>query len=179
MVDPRTLRTQSFRVGFLLFAGLVTFFYLLPVQVGTGHWPGPDLILALAFVWVLRRPNYVPVFLFAPIMLLADFIFLRPPGLWSALSVLGLEFLRNREPTSRDMAFAVEWAMVAGVMLAMAFLNRLVLAIFMVDQTSLGLTILGQISTILSYPILVALSYYALGMRKITPSEADEMGYVR
>ncbi|MCA0042589.1 rod shape-determining protein MreD [Celeribacter litoreus] len=179
MVDPRTVRTMSFRLGFIAFACVVTFFYLLPISVGSGRWPGPDLILALAFVWVLRRPDYVPVFLVAIVMLAADFVFLRPPGLWSALTVLALEFLRRREPTSRDMPFAVEWAMVSGVLLAMAVLNRFVLAIFMVDQTSLGLTILSQISTILSYPVLAVLSHSVLGMRKITATEADEMGYVR
>lgn len=179
MVDPRTVRTWSFRGVFLLITALATFFYLLPLQVGSGRWPGPDLILAFAFAWVLRRPDYVPVFLVATVMLLADFIFLRPPGLWAALTIMGLEFLRSREPTSRDLPFAIEWAMVAGVMLAMAVAYRVSLAIFMVDQTSLGLAILGQLSTILSYPIVIAISHYGLGIAKITPSEADEMRYVR
>lgn len=179
MVDPRTVRTLSFRAGYLLIAFAAAFFYLLPIKVGAGHWPGPDLILSVAFAWVLRRPDYVPVFLFAPVMLMADFIFLRPPGLWTLLSVLGLEFLRRREVTSRDMPFAVEWMMVAGVMMAMAVLNRLVLAVFMVDQTSLGLTLMGQLSTLLSYPIVVLISQFLLGITKISPSEADEMRYAR
>ncbi|SFJ91480.1 rod shape-determining protein MreD [Celeribacter neptunius] len=179
MVDPRTVRLWSFRAGFLGIAILASFFYLLPLRVGSGHWPGPDLILAFAFAWVMRRPDYVPVFLVALVMLIADFIFLRPPGLWAALTVVALEFLRGREPTSRDMPFAVEWAMVGAVMLAMALMYRLCLAIFMVDQTSLGLAILGQMSTLLSYPVVVALSHYGLGIAKISPSEADEMRYVR
>ncbi|PTQ66993.1 rod shape-determining protein MreD [Celeribacter persicus] len=179
MVDPRTVRTLSFRVGYLLIAFTAAFFYLLPIQVGAGHWPGPDLILSVAFAWVLRRPDYVPVFLFAPVMLIADFIFLRPPGLWTLLSVLGLEFLRGRETTSRDMSFAMEWMMVGGVMLAMGLLYRLVLAVFMVDQTSLGLALMAQLSTLLSYPLVVLVSRYLLGMTKISPSEADEMRYAR
>lgn len=179
MVDPRTLRMWGFRVGYLAIAVLASFFYLLPIEVGSGHWPGPDLILAFAFAWVMRRPDYVPVFLVAIVMLVADFIFLRPPGLWTALTVVALEFLRGREPTSRDMPFAIEWAMVAAVMLAMAILYRLCLAIFMVDQTSLGLAILGQISTLLSYPVVVGVSHYGLGISKISPAEADEMRFVR
>lgn len=179
MVDPRTTRRWSYRVGFLLISTLAFFFYLLPLRVGSGHWPGPDLLLAFSFAWVLRRPDYVPMFLLAPIMLLADFIFMRPPGLWTALSILGLQFLRRREPTSRDMPFVVEWAMVAGVILAMAALYRFVLAIFMVDQVALVLTILGQISTILAYPVVVVLSTMLLGVTKITPVEADEMRYAR
>ncbi len=179
MVDPRTVRAISFRLGFLLIAFLSAFFYLLPLKVGSGHWPGPDLILSVAFAWVLRRPDYVPVFLFAPVMLIADFIFLRPPGLWTLLSVLAFEFLRRREPTSRDMPFAVEWMMVAGVMLSMGVLYRLTLVIFMVDQTSLGLALMGQLSTLLSYPFVVIFSHYVLGITKISPAEADDMRYAR
>lgn len=179
MVDPRTTRRWSYRAGFLALSMLTFFFYLLPLKVGYGHWPGPDLLLALSFAWVLRRPDYVPVFLFAALLLVADFIFMRPPGLWTALAVIGLEFLRRREPTSRDMPFVVEWAMVAGVMLAMALLYRFVLAIFMVDQAPLMLTILGQISTLIAYPVVVLISASVLNVTKITPSEADEMRYVR
>jgi|GEM_PF-6222566 hypothetical protein len=64
-------------------------------------------------------------------------------------------------------------------MLAMGLLYRLVLAVFMVDQTSLGLALMAQLSTLLSYPLVVLVSRYLLGMTKISPSEADEMRYAR
>ncbi|GAA3867264.1 rod shape-determining protein MreD [Celeribacter arenosi] len=175
MVDPRTLRRWLYRIVFVAIAFVAVFIYVLPLRVGSAHWPGPDLLLALAFAWVMRRPDYVPVLLVAVVMLTADFVFMRPPGLWAALSIIGLEFLRRREPTSRDLSFLLEWAMVAGVMLAMAVAYRLVLAIFMVEQATLGLVILGQVSTLLVYPLVVVASTWALGITKITPSEADEM----
>jgi rod shape-determining protein MreD len=50
-------------------------------------------------------------------MLLADLLFLRPPGLWAAIVVLGHEFLRNREQGLRDMPFFVEWGLVASLLL--------------------------------------------------------------
>lgn len=179
MVDPRTLRRWLFRGVFVLLVLSVVFFQVLPLQVGTGHWPGPDLIVAFAFAWVLRRPGYVPVLLVAIAMLIADFMFLRPPGLWAALTIGGLEFLRGREPTSRDMPFFIEWAMVGGVLLAMVVLYRLVLTLFMVNQASLGLFVLGQISTFAAYPLAVLVSSVVLGIEKITAAEADEMRYAR
>nr|WP_319249323.1 rod shape-determining protein MreD [uncultured Celeribacter sp.] len=179
MVDPRTVRLWAYRAGFLVLSALSFFLYLLPLQVGTGHWPGPDVPLAFAFAWVLRRPDYIPVLIFAAVMLLADFIFLRPPGLWTALTLVGLEFLRRREPTSRDMPFVFEWAMVAAVMLAIALLNRIVLTLFMVDQAPLGLSILGQISTLIAYPFVVLFSRTILRIEKVTPTEADEIRYAR
>ena len=52
---------------------------------------------------------------------------MRPPGLWAAIVVLGVEFLRNREADSRDLPFLVEWGTVALLMLAMTLANGFVL----------------------------------------------------
>lgn len=101
--------------------------------------------------------------------------FHAPPGLWAAISIVGLEFLRRREPTSRDMPFLVEWAMVGGVLVAMAVLFRATLAIFMIDLTSLGLVLLEQLSTLAAYPLVVLLSSKVLSVTKLTPTEADEL----
>ncbi|WP_417248384.1 rod shape-determining protein MreD [Celeribacter sp.] len=175
MVDPRTIRKWGHRAAFLAIFGATVFVYLLPLSSGTGHWPGPDVALAVAFAWVLRRPDFLPLFVAAPVFFLSDVIFLRPPGLWAAISIIGLEFLRRREPTSRDMPFLVEWAMVGGVLVAMAVLYRATLAVFMVDQTSLGLVLLEQVSTLAAYPLVVLISSKALSVTKLTPTEADEL----
>ncbi len=175
MVDPRTLRRWGHRAAFVAISGFALFLYILPMNVGTARWPGPDFVVAFAFAWVLRRPTWMPLWLAAPIFLIGDFMLLRPPGLWAALCVIALEFLRTRETTSRDMPFAIEWAMVAGVLLAMAGVYRAILAVFMVDLTSLGLVISGQISTLIVYPVVVLVSASVLGVRRLTPSEADEL----
>lgn len=175
MVDPRTVRRWAHRAGFLIIVGVSIFLYILPLSSGTGHWPGPDIILAVSFAWVLRRPDFLPVWLAAPVFLMSDVIFMRPPGLWAAISIVGLEFLRRREPTSRDMPFLVEWAMVGGVLVAMAVLFRATLAIFMIDLTSLGLVLLEQLSTLAAYPLVVLLSSKVLSVTKLTPTEADEL----
>ena len=175
MVDPHTLHRWSHRILFVAISAFSLFIYILPLHVGTARWPGPDLIVAFAFAWVLRRPTWMPLWLAAPIFLICDFMFLRPPGLWAALCVIALEFLRTREATSRDMPFFVEWMMVSGVMLAMAVVYRAVLAVFMVDLTSLGLVISGQISTLIAYPVVVLISTFVLGVRRLTPAEADEL----
>lgn len=161
-----------------LYVGLALFFvflYLLPLEVGTGHWPGPDLLLCLAFAWVLRRPSYVPVLLIALVMLAADFLFMRPPGLWAALTLMGAEFLRSREPTSRDMPFPIEWLMVAGVLFAMVLIYRVTLTVFIVDRASLGQFLLGQLSTLIAYPFVVFFTATVCGIHKITAAEAEEM----
>ncbi len=177
MVDPITSHRWLYRGLFVLLVGTSVFFLLLPLDLTAGRWPGPDLIVALSFAWVLRRPDFVPVVLVAAVFLTMDLLFMRPPGLWAGLVVLGLEFLRSREPHSRDLPFLVEWAMVSGVVVAMTLAQRLVLLIFVVGQPSFGLVVLQLSATIISYPLVVAASRMIFGIRKIAPGEVDQLGH--
>ncbi|MGC8201776.1 rod shape-determining protein MreD [Aliiroseovarius sp. PTFE2010] len=170
-------RRWVYRLMLVFISMVIVFVHLLPISVGTGGWPAPDLVLAFGYAWVLRRPDYVPVFLFAAIMLMTDMLFLRPPGLWAALAVMGLEFLRSREPFQRDLPFPVEWAMVAAVMTGLLVANRLIQAIFVVNQASLGLSVMQLIGTIVTYPLVVLISQSLLGVSKIAPGELDSTGH--
>lgn len=177
MVDPITSRRWLYRLLFLAISGVIVFFQLLPLDLTAGRWPGPDLTVVFAFAWVLRRPDFIPVALAAMVFLAMDFLFMRPPGLWAGLVVLGLEFLRSREPQSRDLPFLVEWAMVSGVLVAMTLAARLVQMIFVVGQPSFGLVTLQLAASILSYPIVVSASRMIFGIRKIAPGEVDQLGH--
>jgi rod shape-determining protein MreD len=173
------LKQWAYRFGFVLLSFVALFLYLLPLELGAGRWPGPDMMLAFAFAWVVRRPTYVPIVLVGAVFLIADFILVRPPGLWAGICVVGLEFLRRREGASRDIPFSLEWAMVAVVMLGLAVVYRILLGIFLVQQVSFGLIILQQISTLLIYPVVVFISTSVMGVTKITTTEAEALGYSR
>jgi rod shape-determining protein MreD len=164
------------RAVFLALALLIAFTRLLPLGDGAGGVPGPDLVVLLAFAWVLRRPDYVPVLIVAAVMLAADFLFMRPPGLWAAITVVGVEFLRNRANAFQDLPFLVEWGMVALLLLGMTLAHAIVFLVFMVDQPTLGLTLLQLIATILAYPIVVAVTVFALGLGRGAPGAAIDKG---
>jgi len=177
MAEVVVTRRLAWRTIFVALALLVAFVRLLPLGDGTGGVPGPDLLVALALAWAIRRPDYVPVLLVAILMLMADFLFMRPPGLWAAITVLGVEFLRSREAGFRDLPFLVEWGMVALLLLAMTLANAIVLLVLMVDQPTLGLTLLQLIVTMLAYPLVVAVTVFALGLRRVAPGEVDDRGH--
>jgi len=103
-------------------------------------------------------------------------IFLRAPGLWAGLSVIGFEFLRSRTQITREMPFIFEWAMVTTVLVAMILANRLILAIFVVGQPSLRMDALLIVATSAAYPMIVIVSALVLGMQKITPGSVDRLG---
>ncbi|WP_226779136.1 rod shape-determining protein MreD [Oceaniglobus trochenteri] len=177
MVDPVSRRRWGFRALFVLLAAIVVFVEILPYRIGDARIPGPDILTLLAYAWVMRRPDYIPTLLVAAVILFTDILFMRPLGLWTALVLLGLEFLRARQPFSKDLPFLVEWMMVAAVLLAITLTNALVLAIFLVEQPVLSLTFLQMIVSTLTYPVVVALSRYAIGIRKAAPGTVDALGH--
>lgn len=167
----------TYRGVFLALAALVVFAKLLPLHPGPGRFPGPDILTLMACAWVVRRPDYLPITMVVFVFLMADILFMRPLGLWSALAVLGLESLRRRSVVLRDGGFVNEWLTVGTIITMMFLANSLVLAVFVVDQPGLGLILIRLISTLLVYPIVVVLAARAVGVRKIAPGEVDRLGH--
>ena len=133
----------------------------------------------LVWAWALRRPDYVPVLLLAGVMLVADLLFHRPPGLLAMLVVIGNEYLRKRAAGLRDASFAGEWLAVAMIITAITILNRLVLMVMGVDQAALGPILIQMLMSIAAYPAVVLVSQTVLGIRRLAPSEADAQNGLR
>lgn len=165
----------GYRVLFVGLAALVIFQHLLPLDPGPGRFPGPDVLLLIAVSWTVMRPNLIPVWLLAIVFLAADLLLMRPPGLWTALTILGCEFLRSRQIQLRNATFPTEWLFVAGVITAIFIANAVILSIFAVPQPSFGLTVLRVIFTILAYPLVLILAGRAFGLVKARV-ERDAIG---
>ncbi len=166
----------TYRLTFVFLVSVVVFLKLLPLHPGPGGIPGPDIILLIALSWIVMRPDYVPVLLLAVVFLVTDLLLMRPPGLWTALAILAGEYLRGRQVQLSVASFLTEWALVAGLVLAMTITNAVVLAVFAVDQPSIGLTIIRLIFTILCYPLVVILCGRAFGIRKVRAGDQDRFG---
>ncbi|EDM72614.1 MreD protein [Roseobacter sp. AzwK-3b] len=173
MAERRHQSRWAMRMLFGVLCLLLIFLHLLPLQLLPRGWAGPDVMLALTFAWVLRRPDFVPPLLIAGLFLLTDLLFQRPPGLWAALVLLGSQTLRAREPGLRDLTFAVEWVSVATTLVAMTLGYRIILAILMVDQAPLGLSLMQLVLTLMVYPVVALISHTAFGVRKIAPGDID------
>lgn len=148
---------------------------MLPLGNAPG-WPMPDVLLALTLAWVLRRQAHLPAVLIALVFLAEDLFLMRPPGLWALMVLLGTEFLRRRESVVRELNLLFEWAMVAGVMLAMVVGNRLLRAVVFTPNDPLLPTLAGLVLTVLSYPLVVVVLQGVLRIRKPATGEVDERG---
>ena len=177
MANPVSTRRLGFRALWIVLAISMMLALMLPLHPGPGRIPAPDVLLMMTFAWVLRRPEYVPLGFVAVVFLLADFMFLRPPGLWAALVVVATEYLRAREPGWRDMPFLLEWGVVSLVTIALTLANALILTVFFVDRPGIGLMLLHLAITIAAYPLVVLLTATFFGLRKSAPGEVDQLGH--
>ena len=176
MADAVQSRPLRHWVVFAAFSFLVIFLKLLPVGGANSLLPVPDFILCIGFAWVLRRPDYIPVILFAAVMLWTDILFFRPLGLWTLLAILGFEFLRARRAATRDLPFMLEWLLIGVVIAAMTLAQILILAIFAVSQPPVGMTFVQMIATIACYPAVVLFSARAIGIRRGMAVGTDQIG---
>lgn len=164
------------RLLFLAVATLLIFCRLLPLKGLAGQLPGPDILLCMIFAWTVRRPDYLPVLMIAGLVLLEDLLLMRPPGLWTALVILGSEVIRSRVVLTRELSFGVEWLLVASLMLGLFVAYRLAFVLAFVPQAALGFALVQTIWSILAYPVVVAVSRYGLDLHKPATGELDAYG---
>jgi rod shape-determining protein MreD len=176
MAETAGSRLWLRRAAYLLLAVAIMFFQLLPLDTLPPRWAPPDLLMALSLAWAVRRPEYVPALSVAAVFLLADLLFQRPPGLLALLAVLTTEWLKGRARGLRDASFATEWAQVAGALVVLTLAYRLTLAILLVPQPPLGLSLIQMLMTLAVYPAVVALSHLLLGVRKPAAGDLEGQG---
>lgn len=176
MVERGPAHIWAMRGAYLALAMVVIFLHLLPLQTLPRSFAGPDLLVAFTFAWALRRPDYVPALLVALVMLLADLLFGRPPGLWAACMLIGTEWLKRRDRRMRDTTFVAEWLTIATLLLMLTAGYRLALAILIVPGGTLFLYATQYAMTVLAYPFAVGLSHVFFRVRRSSPGEVDPMG---
>ncbi len=168
-------RKWNMRLAYVTLTLAILYLQLLPLQTTPRSWAGPDLIVLFTVVWAIRRPEYVPAVSVAAMTLLADFILLRPPGVMAAVMVGARQILKRQEPGLRDSTFAMEWLVAAAALAAILLSNRLILAVFLVEQPSLGISLTQLFMNVLAYPLVVFVSRLGMGLRKLIPGETDAM----
>lgn len=141
------------------------------------RWFAPHFLILLATAWVTRRPSFAPVWVIAAIFFLADMLFQRPPGLWTALVLILTEILRSRARSMRTLPFWLEWATVSAGIAIISLIYWFTLSMVLVSQAPVGLALLQLCLTLLTYPVVVFLSYAVFGVSRPAPGEVDALGH--
>ena len=175
MAERSPAKIWVMRFAYLALALLILFAHLLPLEFTPRWFGGPDVLAALTFAWALRRPQYVPMLLVAFVLLLADMLLQRPPGLWAGLILLGTEWLKSRDRALRENTFFAEWVTVATVLLLALVTYRAVLGLLLVSPGALSLSFMQYGTTMAIYPLMAGLSYLVFGSAKGHKDDLDQM----
>lgn len=175
MGDDRIMRARIYPGLFVLGSMAILAFSLLPVGVGTARFLAPDFLVCFMVSWVLRRPDYAPALLIAAVFFLSDILTGRPLGLWTAIAVLGSEFLRKRVLQVLEMSFLGEWLFASVFIFASMLSYRLVLAVSFSDLPPLGEQLLHYVATVFAYPAAAVVTNYVFKVRRVDPGEIDTL----
>ncbi|MEM6759847.1 MAG: rod shape-determining protein MreD [Pseudomonadota bacterium] len=176
MSEPSASRLWVMRTAFTALVITLIFFHLLPLQTAAGGWIWPDLILAFALAWSVRRPDYVPAPLLAAVFLMADLLLQRPPGLWAALALVACTQMQLRARSLRDATLSSELIAAAAWIIVVGISYRVALAIFLIDMPALLPSAIQITATVLAYPVVVAITHALMGVRKLAPGDFDGTG---
>jgi len=149
---------------------------LLPFDTMPPVWAGPDLLLAITLVWVMRRPDLVPMPVIAVSWFLADILLQRPPGLMTALVLITSEVLRRRNAQLRGLPFILEWLTASAAIIALTLGFRIALALLLTPQAPLGLSLMQMVMTLLAWPVVAVVARFVFGITRPAPGEVDALG---
>ena len=138
----------------------------MPLQTTPQRWPLPSILLLVIFCWSLREPNFVPVPLIIPVLLLQDFLLHHPPGLFSGISVMILILIKAITASSDDKSFLAEWVRVSLAFAAISLIYHLVLTLSFVNTSQLRISLIQTIFNISIYPFIVLVSHYIFRVKR-------------
>jgi rod shape-determining protein MreD len=72
-----------------------------------------------------------------------------------------------------EFPFLLEWSAFSGAVFVMIVVERMLLWVLFVDPPPLGLSLAHAIVTAAIYPLVVGISKFLFGLRKIGPAEVE------
>jgi len=153
------------RAVFASLSLLVTLAAMLPIGLAAEASVMPDVFFCIAFAWVIRRPQTAPLGLIVSFALLADFLLMRPLGLWTFIILLMSEFVRAQRIPLREQLFIFEWIIFAVVFSFALFVNFMFLKFSFSPTPSFGLMLNYAVNTVLAYGVVVAFLHWVFRIR--------------
>jgi len=145
---------------------LIIFFQILPLQTIPQTWSGPNVLLVFFAAIVSKRPEFTSSLLIASIFLIEDFFLMRPPGLMSALTVLGFNFLKRKFQNQEVNSFIFGWGNVTTCLTIILLLYYFISVLLFIPSAGIKLTLMELLMTLAIYPIFSVLigSFYKLNL---------------
>lgn len=169
-------RKWIYRLALGLALALILFTGLVPATARLESIANADIAFCLVGAWLVRRPEYAPLWLLVAFCLATEIVYMLPVGLWSAFAFAAAYFLRGNVERVRMLPFTFEWLLFSSAFLAASVLHQISLVIFFVDAPPFSAVLLNAGVTALFYPPVVLATNVAFRLRKQTPFEAATIG---
>lgn len=176
MADLMVRRTWPGRIVWIALFLVLTMIALLPLGAAPPVWAGPDLLLVITLLWVMRRPELAPMPIIVILWFLTDLLLQRPPGLMTALVLFVSESLRRRNVALRALPPVLEWIAASAAIIAVTLAYRIVLALLLTSQAPLGLSLMRMVMTMLAWPVAAIIAHFIFGIARPAPGEVDALG---
>jgi rod shape-determining protein MreD len=171
MVETSAPTLWSRRALYLAAAGVLILAGLVPIGGAPRTLPPPEALFALTLAWVARRPREVPALSVAAVFLLADLLFMRPPGLHALAVVAAAEWLRAHPTRAGDPLG--EWGRAGAAILVAGLAEQAALALTLTDGPPLGPALARSALTAAVYPVAALLVWTVFGARRPPRGETE------
>lgn len=176
MDDTSPFQLWMYRAGYLSIGMAFILWSIIPFDLSAGALPVPDIFFCITMAYVVRRPEYVPVWSIFFVYFLRDVLTQAPLGLCTLLMVMGTEVVRGNIQAFREYIFGLEWLWIGTIFLAITATEQMLLALTLSDTPRLSGQVLLILFTVAAYPVTVGVMKYGFGITRPRPGELDAWG---
>lgn len=176
MEDVSAFRLWMYRAGFVGIGLACVLWSIIPFDLSADALPVPDLFYCVTMAYVVRRPEYVPIWAVFFVFFVRDILTQAPLGLCTLLVVMAIEVVRANIQAFREYIFGLEWLWVATIFVAITLIQQVLLALTLSDTPRLVEQVLLILFTVLVYPVIVGVMKYVFGITRPRPGELDAWG---
>lgn len=154
------------KLALILFAALVLFYNLIPFTLVPPAYPAPDILFCIVCALIIRRPEMVPIWMIVLIYLSFDLFLMKPLGAWTACILIATEVLRTNRDAFRENLFLYEWFYASLIFFLALAGNYVLYAVAIIPSPPVSSLFWEFLFTVISYPIIIFVITYILGIQK-------------
>ena len=141
-------------IFFYFFVLIILIFPLAPINFIPSIIPLPDLLLCFLYAYCIKNPKKNHYFLIIFLSLLADFLWMRAPGLWSLLTLIFIQISSKIFFQKNARSIYFETILFLITMSIMVFLQNIILFLTISTLPTLQLSITYLLLTVVFYPLM-------------------------
>ncbi|MCO4824300.1 MAG: hypothetical protein KC451_05555 [Amylibacter sp.] len=176
MDDTSPVQLWMYRAAYLGIGMAFILWSIIPFDLSAGALPVPDIFFCITMAYVVRRPEYVPVWMIFVVFFLRDILTQAPLGLCTLLVVMGTEVVRGNIQAFREYNFGLEWLWIGAIFVAITTTEQILLALTLSDTPRLLGQVLLILFTLAAYPVTVGVMKFGFGITRPRPGELDAWG---